>query len=110
MGSGDYKILVVTDIHLKNRATFAGWLGVNQLLDLAGKVGFTDKSMKEVAYSDGTRARTDGTIVSGGVLDIRVCAPTKRGSGNVYNEIELIPGNTSLELFGVRRIRILPLE
>lgn len=23
MGSGDYKILVVTDIHLKNRATFA---------------------------------------------------------------------------------------
>lgn len=38
MGSGDYKILVVTDIHLKNRATFAGWLGVNQLLDLAGKI------------------------------------------------------------------------
>lgn len=38
MGSDDYKILVVTDIHLKNRATFAGWLGVNQLLDLAGKI------------------------------------------------------------------------
>lgn len=38
MGSGDYKILVVTDIHLKNRATFAGWLGVNQLMDLAGKI------------------------------------------------------------------------
>ena len=38
MGSDDYKILVVTDIHLKNRATFAGWLGVNQLMYLAGKV------------------------------------------------------------------------
>lgn len=37
MGSGDYKVLVITDIHLKNHATFAACLGVNYVLDWAGK-------------------------------------------------------------------------
>lgn len=40
------------------------------------RVGFTDKSMKEVAYSDGTRARTDGTIISGGM--------TVKSGGDVF--------------------------
>lgn len=39
-------------------------------------MGFTDMSMKEVAYSDGTRARTDGTIVSGGM--------TVKSGGDVF--------------------------
>ncbi len=38
MGGGDYKILVLTDIHLKNHGTFAAWLGINYLLDGVGKI------------------------------------------------------------------------
>lgn len=33
MGEDDYKILVLTDIHLKNHGTFAAWLGINYILD-----------------------------------------------------------------------------
>lgn len=38
MGSADYKILVLTDIHLKNHGTFAAELGVNYVLDWAGEI------------------------------------------------------------------------
>lgn len=38
MGDKDYKVLVITDIHLKNEATFAASLGVNYVLDWAGKI------------------------------------------------------------------------
>lgn len=33
MANDDFKILVLTDIHLKNHGTFASWLGVNYILD-----------------------------------------------------------------------------
>lgn len=48
MGEKDYKVLVLTDIHLKNHGTFASWLGVNYILDWAGK-GSLDKLVKNTA-------------------------------------------------------------
>ena len=47
MGDNDYKVLIVTDIHLKNHATFAAWLGSNYLLDWAGKIAL-DQMVEEV--------------------------------------------------------------
>lgn len=47
MGEGAFKTLVITDIHLKNHATFASFLGVNYVLDWAGKIAL-DKMVKEV--------------------------------------------------------------
>lgn len=44
----DFKILVVTDIHLKNHATFGGFIGVNYILDWAGD-GALDKLVKNTA-------------------------------------------------------------
>ena len=38
MGDGDYKVLVLTDIHLKNHGTFAAFLGINYLLDGVSKI------------------------------------------------------------------------
>lgn len=48
MGDGDFRILVLTDIHLKNHGTFAAWLGINYLLDWAGK-GALDKLVKKTS-------------------------------------------------------------
>lgn len=45
MGSDDFKILVLTDIHLKNHGTFASWLGVNYILDWISD-GALDKLVK----------------------------------------------------------------
>lgn len=45
MGQEDYKVLVLTDVHLKNHGTFAAWLGINYLLDAAGKTAL-DKLVK----------------------------------------------------------------
>lgn len=47
MGADDYKVLVLTDIHLKNHATFAACLGVNYVLDWAGKIAL-DNMVEEV--------------------------------------------------------------
>ncbi len=47
MGADDYKVLVLTDIHLKNHATFAAELGVNYVLDWAGKIAL-DNMVEEV--------------------------------------------------------------
>ena len=47
MGDEDYKVLVITDIHLKNQATFAACLGVNYVLDWAGKIAL-DNMVEEV--------------------------------------------------------------
>lgn len=47
MGDGDYEVLVITDIHLKNHATFAAELGVNYVLDWAGKIAL-DNMVEEV--------------------------------------------------------------
>ncbi len=33
VGDEDYKILCLTDIHIRNHATFASWLGINFILD-----------------------------------------------------------------------------
>lgn len=92
-GDGDAEIIL--GFGGLNLQTFSNGKLVDDLFNTDGKYVF--------------RAGWTG-MSAGGVLDIRVCAPTKRGSGNVYNEIGLKPGNTSLELFGVRRIRILPLK
>lgn len=92
-GDGDAEIIL--GFGGLNLQTFSNGKLVDDLFNTDGKYVF--------------RAGWTG-MSAGGVLDIRVCAPTRRGSGNVYNEIGLKPGNTSLELFGVRRIRILPLE
>lgn len=48
MGDGDYKVLVLTDIHLKNHGTAFAFLGVNYILDWAGK-GSLDKLVKNTA-------------------------------------------------------------
>ena len=48
MGSEDYKVLVITDIHLKNHGTFAAELGVNYVLDWAGKIAL-NKLVKDTA-------------------------------------------------------------
>lgn len=48
MGDGDYKVLVITDIHLKNHGSFAAELGVNYVLDWAGKIAL-DKLVKNTA-------------------------------------------------------------
>lgn len=45
MGSDDFKVLVLTDIHLKNHGTFASWLGVNYILDWVSD-GALDKLVK----------------------------------------------------------------
>lgn len=47
MGDEDYKVLVLTDIHLKNSGTFAAELGVNYVLDWAGKIAL-DNMVEEV--------------------------------------------------------------
>ena len=47
MGDEDYKVLVITDIHLKNHATFAAELGVNYVLDWAGKIAL-DNMVEDV--------------------------------------------------------------
>lgn len=47
MGADDYKVLVLTDIHLKNHGTFAAFLGVNYVLDWAGKIAL-DNMVEEV--------------------------------------------------------------
>lgn len=47
MGAGDYKVLVITDIHLKNHGTFAAFLGVNYVLDWAGKIAL-DNMVEEI--------------------------------------------------------------
>lgn len=46
MGEDDYKVLVLTDIHLKNHGTFAKELGINYLLDGASKIAL-DKLVKK---------------------------------------------------------------
>lgn len=33
VGDGDYKILCLTDVHIRNHGTFASWLGINFILD-----------------------------------------------------------------------------
>lgn len=57
---------------------------------------------------------TDGAYVfrMSGVTDkrqgrfmIRVCAPTKRGGGNVYNEIGLVAGDTALKVEKTRAVK-----
>lgn len=48
MGDGDYKILVLTDIHLKNHGTFAAWLGINYILDGVSDIAL-DKLVKDTA-------------------------------------------------------------
>ncbi len=57
---------------------------------------------------------TDGKYVfrMSGVTDrkngkfaIRICAPAKRGGGNVYNEVGLVPGNVSLNVESVKLIK-----
>lgn len=48
MGIADYKVLVLTDIHLKNKGTFASWLGINYILDLAGDIAL-DKLVSKTA-------------------------------------------------------------
>lgn len=47
LGNKDFKILVITDIHLKNHATFAAFLGVNYVLDWAGNIAL-DRMVEEV--------------------------------------------------------------
>lgn len=48
MGEDDYKVLVLTDIHLKNHGTFGAWFGINYILDWAGE-GALDKLVKNAA-------------------------------------------------------------
>lgn len=48
MGADDFKILVLSDIHLKNKGTFAAFLGVNYLLDWASRSSL-DKLVETVA-------------------------------------------------------------
>lgn len=48
MGEDDFKVLVLTDIHLKNHGTVFAFLGVNYILDWAGK-GSLDKLVKKTA-------------------------------------------------------------
>ena len=61
---------------------------------------------------------TDGAYVfrMSGVTDkkqgrftIRVCAPTKRGGGSVYNEIGLQAGSVELSLKAIKRIKMIEL-
>lgn len=47
LGNKDFKILVITDIHLKNHATFAAFLGVNYVLDWAGSIAL-NRMVEEV--------------------------------------------------------------
>ena len=46
MGESDYKVLVLTDIHLKNHGTFAKELGINYLLDGVSDIAI-DKLVKK---------------------------------------------------------------
>ena len=63
MGDEDYKVLVITDLHLKNQATFAACLGVNYVLNWAGKIAL-DNMVEEV--------RPDLILVCGDTpLDVR---------------------------------------
>ena len=32
-GDGEFKILCITDVHIRNHGTFAAWLGINFILD-----------------------------------------------------------------------------
>lgn len=48
MGEKDYKVLVLTDIHLKNNGTAFAFLGINYILDWVGK-GSLDKLVKNTA-------------------------------------------------------------
>lgn len=45
MGADDFKILIMTDIHLKNKGTFAKFLGINFILDWTSKSAI-DKLVK----------------------------------------------------------------
>lgn len=45
-GEGDFKILVLTDVHRKNHGTFAAELGINYLLDFVSELAI-DKLVKE---------------------------------------------------------------
>lgn len=47
MGDGDFKIMVITDIHLKNSGTFAKELGINYLLDGVSKIAVDNMVKKE---------------------------------------------------------------
>lgn len=38
MGEEDFKVLVLSDIHLKNHGTFAAWLGVNYIIDWVSNI------------------------------------------------------------------------
>ena len=44
-GEGDFKILVLTDVHRKNHGTFAAELGINYILDFASEIAL-DKLVK----------------------------------------------------------------
>lgn len=46
MGGEDYKVLILTDIHLKNSGTFAAFLGINYILDWTSK-GALDKLVEK---------------------------------------------------------------
>lgn len=45
-GDGDFKVLVLTDVHRKNHGTFAAELGINYLLDFASEIAI-DKLIKK---------------------------------------------------------------
>ena len=47
-GEGDFRILVLTDVHRKNHGTFAAFLGVNYLLDFFGEKA-TDKLVERTS-------------------------------------------------------------
>lgn len=49
-GEGDFKILLLTDVHRKNGGTFGAWLGVNYILDFAGERAI-DKLVEKTAPS-----------------------------------------------------------
>ena len=38
IGNDDFKILCLTDVHIRNHGTFASWLGVNFILDGMGEI------------------------------------------------------------------------
>ncbi len=48
MGADDFKILLLTDIHLKNHGSFGAWFGINYILDGASKIAL-DKLVKNTA-------------------------------------------------------------
>lgn len=51
MGDGDFKILVLTDIHRKNHGTFAAELGINYLLDGVSEIAIKNLVKKDFARS-----------------------------------------------------------